>query len=207
MSELKFGYLDRDADTEVSSGDLPHWFQPGTAMFVTFRTKDSMPKEAVCRQRRELERWLARNGLPISLADPKGAKGDNVAEPQLSKPELRELKRMKDRPWHGELDRLHGACLLRYPRFAKIVADAIRFYDSQKYDLDRLVIMPNHVHVIVQFRPGESLDVISQSWLRYSARQINAAINGSGEFWQGEPFDHLIRSPEQFEYLRNYIHR
>ena len=79
------------------------------------------------------------------------------------------------------------------------------FYNEDKYDLDRFVVMPNHVHVIVQFRMGGSLSVVSQSWMRYTARQINAATSASGEFWQPAPFDHIIRSPEQFEYLQQYI--
>jgi REP element-mobilizing transposase RayT len=74
-----------------------------------------------------------------------------------------------------------------------------------KYDLDRFVVMPNHVHVIVQFRPGSTLKKVRQSWLRYTARKINQATGGSDVFWQGEPFDHIIRSAEQFEYLQRYI--
>jgi type I restriction enzyme R subunit len=27
----------------------------------------------------------------------------------------------------------------------------------------------------------------------------------NGKFWQQEPFDHLVRSLEQYEYLRQYI--
>ncbi len=30
-------------------------------------------------------------------------------------------------------------------------------------------------------------------------------LGRSGELWQGEPFDHVVRSPEQFEYLQGYI--
>lgn len=26
-----------------------------------------------------------------------------------------------------------------------------------------------------------------------------------GKFWQQEPFDHLVRSPDQYDYLREYI--
>lgn len=65
--------------------------------------------------------------------------------------------------------------------------------------------MPNHVHVIVQFRPGSDLDVVSQSWMRFVARQINALLGESGAFWQPEPFDHIIRSAKQFEYLQKYV--
>jgi putative transposase len=43
--------------------------------------------------------------------------------------------------------------------------------------------------------------------LHYTAVKINRAIGSSGEFWQEEPFDHLVRSPEQYEYLRDYIRK
>ena len=43
------------------------------------------------------------------------------------------------------------------------------------------------------------------SWLHYTAFQINQEIGEKGKFWQQEPFDHLVRSLEQYEYLRQYI--
>ncbi len=65
--------------------------------------------------------------------------------------------------------------------------------------------MPNHVHAIVQFRPDADLKTISESWMRYTARQINRVNSGTGAFWQPEPFDHTIRSYEQFLNLQDYI--
>jgi len=94
---------------------------------------------------------------------------------------------------------------LKKPKLARIVANSLLFYDGRKYDLDRFIVMPNHVHAIVQFRTGESLDLVSESWMRYTARQINFETGDSGAFWQREPFDHIIRSLEQFEYLQKYV--
>ncbi|MBM3966961.1 MAG: hypothetical protein FJ308_18135 [Planctomycetes bacterium] len=65
--------------------------------------------------------------------------------------------------------------------------------------------MPNHVHAIVQFRQEGGLLTIGQSWMRYTAREINKKIGRRGVLWQTEPVDHVIRSPEQFEYLQRYI--
>ena len=50
MSDGKvvFHALDRDADIEFSEGNLPHWFQADAAIFLTFRTADSLPKELYC---------------------------------------------------------------------------------------------------------------------------------------------------------------
>ena len=65
--------------------------------------------------------------------------------------------------------------------------------------------MPNHVHAIVQFRTEAGKSIIGQSWTRFTARQINPLIGASGAFWQPEPFDHAIRSDEQFQYLQKYV--
>ena len=57
------------------------------------------------------------------------------------------------------------------------VGNAIQFFDAQRYDLDRSVVMPNHVQALVQFRPGFGLHVVGQSWMRYTPRSINQQIN------------------------------
>ena len=86
-----------------------------------------------------------------------------------------------------------------------MMADIIHYHDGQRYDLDRFVIMPNHVHALLQMRSGYELDVIGQSWMRYSARKINPIIGHQGAFWQGEPFDHIVRDDRQLERIRAYI--
>jgi REP element-mobilizing transposase RayT len=88
---------------------------------------------------------------------------------------------------------------------ANIVAETIWKFDGDRYDLDSFVIMPNHIHAIVQFRGSYELSVISQSWMRFTARQINKHIGRVGALWQPECFDHIIRSDKQFQYLRRYI--
>jgi putative transposase len=67
------------------------------------------------------------------------------------------------------------------------------------------VVMPNHVHLLAAFASAESLREQCDSWLHFTAFQINRAIGERGKFWHQEPFDHLVRSPEQYEYLREYI--
>ena len=209
MSERRvtFECFDPAVEVEISAGHLPHWLQIGSAMFITFRTADSMPKAVLLHHRRELADYLLRCGLPAREAtrvlNQRPVERSMLS--QLPAEKQREFQRKEDRLWHRSLDECHGKCLLKNQDLAKIVGDAIRKFDGVKYDLDRLIIMPNHVHVIVQFRQGYSLSVVSQSWLRFSARQLNATIGRQGVFWQGEPFDHLIRSEEQFRYLQRYV--
>jgi REP element-mobilizing transposase RayT len=203
-----FKAFDRQAGVDVSVRNLPHWYQPDTATFVTFRTADSLPREVLLRWRRELEQWLVARNLPLTIARSvfnKQAPGGEKLFSDLDAHQQREFKKLSDRIFHKSLDECHGQCQLKLPEAAAIVARAILFYDSSKYDLDSFVIMPNHVHVIAQFRVKNGFSLVSESWMRYTARQIHAAIGGSGPFWQSEPFDHLIRSEDQFFYLQNYI--
>jgi len=44
-----------------------------------------------------------------------------------------------------------------------------------------------------------------ESWKHFTAMKINRRQKRRGRFWQQDGFDHLVRSEEQFEYLRKYI--
>ena len=70
MSEQPvFRAFDPDAEIEITYRDLPHWFQPGVAIFVTFRTFDSLPQSVRELWEREQIDWLARHGITLSAAD------------------------------------------------------------------------------------------------------------------------------------------
>lgn len=206
--EVIFHALDPQAEVQITSRNLPHWFQIDATIFVTFRTADSIPRDVRLRWQRELEDWLVIRKLPIELA----ASTVNQRLPNhdalmktLSAREQAEFRKWSDRIFHRSLDDCHGACPFKNPDLARIVGDAIRHGNEDRYDLDSFVVMPNHVHALVQFRQEGGLEMVSQRWMRYSARSINKAIGRSGPLWQPEPFDHIIRSVEQFTYLRKYI--
>lgn len=154
-----------------------------------------MPAMVIRRWEQELSHWLA-------------TRGNDASELKISSLPTslqREYHRLRDRLWHRSLDECHGSCVLRNPLLARIVGDALLHFNEIRYDLDSFVVMPNHVHVLVQFRDGYTLKKQSFSWLRYTARKVNERLERSGAFWQAEPFDHLVRSAEQFKYLRRYL--
>ena len=103
------------------------------------------------------------------------------------------------------LDRNYGECLLRDGRAAEIVAASLKFFDGDRYHLGDFVVMPNHVHVIVGLLGDTEIEAQCRSWKKYSAGQINELLGRQGRFWQEESFDHLIHSPEHFEYFQRYI--
>jgi len=67
------------------------------------------------------------------------------------------------------------------------------------------VVMPNHVHLLAAFPDEGSMLAQCESWKHYTATKINRFLGRSSRFWQQDGFDHLVRSVEQFEYLRAYI--
>ncbi len=199
MPELPFDLFDPDAEVDISERQLPHWFQPGVITFVTFRTVDSIPHEVLQLWLEELRIWLTQHGIKTP---PKSAlpKIDSLPT-QLQGP----YRRQRFHKWNDHLDNCHGACHLRKRELAEIVLKSLRHFDSERYDLDCCIIMPNHVHLLAAFHLPTTCRGQAESWLHYTAFRINQNLNRKGEFWQGEPFDHLVRSPEQYLYLRKYI--
>jgi putative transposase len=73
-----------------------------------------------------------------------------------------------------------------------------------RYVLHAYVIMPNHVHVLLE--PRIPLARITNVMKGVAARDANATLGRTGKpFWQDESFDHWIRTPEELERIRHYI--
>jgi type I restriction enzyme R subunit len=85
------------------------------------------------------------------------------------------------------------------------VADSLLHFDGERYRMGDFVVMPTHVHLPAAFATADAMTEQCDSWLHYTAFRINRAIGEKGKFWQQEPFEHLVRSLEQFDYLRQYI--
>jgi REP element-mobilizing transposase RayT len=103
------------------------------------------------------------------------------------------------------LDDGMGACLLRNPGAARIVEEALHYFDAQRYVLDDYVVMPNHVHLLCCPLHPWRLEQLLHSWKRHSARRINQLVGRSGNLWLDEYFDHGVRSTERLERYRRYI--
>lgn len=191
--------LDIGAEIYRSERMLPHWFQPGAATFVTFRTADSMPRAAIDRWVEKQRLFLRTHNLDCQPTPREIAK----LPPAIQ----RQFKRLCTSSFNKLLDNGYGRCELRRPEIASIVAEKLWFFDGERYDLDCFVIMPNHVHLVAAIREGWDLREECDNWLHYSAIRINQVLDQSGSFWQPEPFDHCLRSVEQLEWTRRYIRR
>ncbi|MDB5339570.1 MAG: hypothetical protein JWN70_5189 [Planctomycetaceae bacterium] len=188
-----------DPKSEVLIGERlrPHWSRAGAIVFVTFRTHDSIPQSVLLRWDREKNDWMKRLGLP--------QQNWSTLLPLLSEKDQKDFHREFNRTREDFLDTFHGKCLLRQPELAKIVSDSLLHFDGDRYRMGDFVVMPNHVHLLAAFGCPEQMREQFDSWLHYTAVQINRQIGATGSFWQQEPFDHLVRSSEQYHYLREYI--
>lgn len=194
-----FEFYDPEAPITVSRRNLPHWHQPGATCFITFRTADSLPLDVITSFKELRADWLRAHGI-----DPRIPRWRSALD-QLPRGEQVEFYRRFNRTFHDLLDAGHGACVLRKPELAAIVAKAIHHFDGERYHLAAFVVMPNHVHVLMGLIGGHSASSVSSSWKRYTATRINRVLRVNGHFWQSESFDHLVRSGEQFNYLLEYI--
>lgn len=189
---------DPQDDCSIVERRLPHWSQAYTMCFITWRTWDSMPAEVVARWQKERADDLRNNGIAPTKDWRQSLyqRGDDFAE--------RLLTRFSDR-WHEHLDNCHGRCVLARPELARIVEEGLLHFDRDRYELTDFVIMPNHVHLLVSFPDRSAMLAQCESWKQHSARQLNRELKRSGRFWQQDAFDHLVRSSDQFAYLRKYI--
>ncbi|MCR9292234.1 MAG: hypothetical protein NXI32_05910 [bacterium] len=188
--------FDPKAELSISEHYRPHWSQAGAIVFITFRTQDSIPRNVLERWEREKQEWIYRRGHPGHWSE---------VVPNLDVKEQQQFKMEFNRVREDFLDTCHGRCLLRRPELATIVANALMYFDGHRYRMGDFVVMPNHVHLLAAFATEHSMRDQCDSWLHYTAFRIHQAIGEKGKFWQQEPFDHLVRSPEQYAYLKRYI--
>lgn len=174
-----------------SRGALPHLKREGGTYFVTFRLAGTLPGEVVLKLKAEREAILTKaeaEGRPLSW---------------------HEQQRLFN--WYSErvdacLDAGYGECWLNRPEIADLVANAIRFFEHDRYLLHAWVVMPNHVHAVVHPHAPHTLSSILKSWKGYTALQANQILNRSGTaFWQSESYDHLCRNDDDIARCCEYV--
>jgi putative transposase len=178
---------------------LPHWSQSGALTFITWRTWDSMPAAVVRAWLAERDDWLCQHGI-----DPSRPGWETLME-DWPREQREAFRSFVSGRWSDHLDALYGSCPLRRPDLAIVVADSLHHGDGKDYWLSDFVVMPNHVHLLAAFASDEAMLAQCESWKHYTARKINRALGRFGRFWEPDAFDHLIRSPEEYERVRRYI--
>jgi REP element-mobilizing transposase RayT len=176
-----------------SRGYLPHVKREGASYFVTFRLADALPREVLLRfegQRAERLRLLC-------AAKEKGWTTQD-SEGEIN----RDFQRLIER----YLDKGCGACHLRRPDLAELVARAILHFEGERLLLSEWVIMPNHGHVVLWPMPNHLLSDILKSWKQYTSRRAKRILGmDEAPFWQPESFDHWIRDDDEKGRICRYV--
>ena len=133
--------------------DLPHWEVEGATYFLTFRLADAMPSGVLAEFKCRTEAWLRHHGC----AHPREVL-------RLTPSEQREFRQVISRDEEQWLDSGQGSCVLRHSKHRKPLIETLHHFDGMRYVLDEYVIMPNHVHAILQPMHGWALAKIAATW-------------------------------------------
>ena len=161
-------------------GYLPHFDEAGTVQFLTFRLVDAVPAATVTTWKTDL----------------KLSGGEKADDPRCAR-----LRGLIER----FADQGHGACWLKDGRVAQVVQDALLHFDGERYRLLAWVIMPNHVHAVIETLPGFPLDGVIHSWKSFTAKRANRLLGRSGAFWMGDYFDRYVRDEAHLWDVRRYM--
>jgi len=159
-------------------GYLPHYDDPDKLQFITWRLADSLPAPVLTRLHAELE----------------------ALNPERDDREIEYRKRIE-----VLLDRGYGECWLRRHQCAQAVVDALMEYEGQTHLFHSWVVMPNHVHVLVELTGSVPLGQLVEDWKAVSAKAINRHLNRTGPVWQEDFFDRFIRDQYHYDNTVRYI--
>lgn len=184
---VPFRSIDSRADISIRRRNLPHWQQPGACYFITFRLGDALPQHLLAQWCGERAIWLRWNPEPWS---------------DKQRDEYHERFTECQECW---LDAGSGACHLRRSEVRALVLASAMKFDSVRYDVDALVLMPNHVHLILQMRADFNLTKELKALKGASARACNQLLGLSEAFWMEESYDRIVRDAEELAAFRVYI--
>jgi REP element-mobilizing transposase RayT len=157
-------------------GYLPHLEMSSRVTGITFRLADSLPKCVIEKLKQFYE----------------------------NKPDSNNTSELARKIAYYE-DAGIGCCCLRDPKCAAVVAEALCYFDGERYDLIEWCVMPNHVHVMIRLRSEHSFEEVVRSWKNFTARKINQLLGRSGRLWAADYFDRLIRDEEHLVRARRYV--
>jgi REP element-mobilizing transposase RayT len=169
---------------------LPHWEDAVAVYFVTFRLADSLPSAVL--QEFEFER-------ADIIATAKAMRRE------LTLPERSRLVKLFVRRMETHLDAGSGSCLLAKLNVADMLVRTLRHFHGSRYRLHAWCVMPNHVHVVFRPLAEYKLSAVLHAWKSYSAKEANRILRRSGDFWQREYYDHLIRDERDLQRCIRYV--
>jgi REP element-mobilizing transposase RayT len=110
----------------------------------------------------------------------------------------------KQRKIEAYLDQGHGECHLRNARIAALVQGNLWHHDGVKYRLLAWVIMPNHLHALIEIWQV-AMGKILHGWKSYTSKGANRILRREGTFWEDDYFDRKIRDEQHLRRVVRYI--
>ncbi len=171
--------------------NLPHIHPASAIFFLTYRLYFSLPRQVLhqfAQKRESLEKRIKDNRIPVSRKE------------KLLFDYFVKLLANQDRSpqW------------LANKKAARIVIDSLLYFHGKSYELICTVVMPNHVHTLLrisetEFEENIGLEKIIARHKKYTALKINKLLGRSGQFWQHETYDHVVRNEKALYRIINYI--
>jgi len=172
----------------ITNRNLPHWTKSGAIYWITFRLADSLPHQKLEMWRAERDSWLKKNPKPWSEDDME---------------EYNEKFNERLEKW---LDSGYGSCILTNPAIRKEVIKSILKFDGERLKVHSAVIMPNHVHLLLEPFTGYSLSEILKGIKGASAQKVNKFLETkANKIWMEESYDHIVRNEKEYFYFIRYI--
>ena len=175
-------FYNKNEGNYFTIGHLPHLSQQQKLYAVTFRLCDSLPKHVIEAYREECTRLYS-----------------DEAEHQDKRNRFMHEKMM------AYMDQGHGACWLRHPAVRQVLEKSLEFVNDKMALVHAYVIMPNHVHVVLETHEGMEIQRVIHSLKSYTALRINRLLHREGGLWQREYHDRIIRNKAHYESAINYI--
>jgi putative transposase len=76
---------------------------------------------------------------------------------------------------------------------------------NKRYHLWAWVVMDDHVHSVVALSEDITLSQVLHTWKSFSAHQLQRKFARTGQVWQHESFDRIIRDENELYQKCNYI--
>ena len=187
--------LNRDNKDKYKRRDIPHWDFPDARQHITFRLSDSLSQNQL-------------NIFKKQVEDNPPSRRDYYLHREIEE-------------W---IDRGIGSSILNIPELARCVIDSLYCFNDKRYHLFQWVVMPNHIHVLIQIFPQNPMCDIVNYWKRYTNMRFNEILLGmktsnrfpkgyidnilntfKGSYWIADFWDVLIRSNNHFRLESKYI--
>jgi len=89
---------------------------------------------------------------------------------------------------------------------ARMLIRSLRFADQSGWSRTlAYVLMPDHLHWLIELRGGKTLSGVTASIKRYSATRLTTVPGIAGPIWQKGFHDHAARGDEDLVKLSRYI--